>query len=135
MHPALNPHRVGVRESRDSAEHPASLAIAVPSDATGSMGAVPRKLQAKLPQRLGLLLRKGYAPTAWYSASDRRRRPRFSLEGVGGATAVLDRDPALLGERLDPGRAAELAVTRVLHAAEGGHGLIGDALVVDVDDP
>ena len=35
-----------------------------------------RKRQAKLPQLLGLLLRKGYAPTAWCSASDRRRRPR-----------------------------------------------------------
>jgi hypothetical protein len=76
VHPALNPYGVGVRESRDSAEHPASLAIAVLFDATGSMGAVPRKLQAKLPQLLGLLLRKGYAPTAWCSASDRRRRPR-----------------------------------------------------------
>jgi len=65
VHPALNPYGVGVRESRDSAEHPASLTIAV-----------PRKLQAKLPQLLGLLLRKGYAPTAWCSASDRRRRPR-----------------------------------------------------------
>ncbi len=75
VHPTLNPYGVGVRESRDSTEHPASLAIAVLFDATGSMGAVPRKLQAKLPQLLGLLLRKGYAPTAWCSASDRRRRP------------------------------------------------------------
>ena len=41
VHPALNPYGVGVRESRDSAEHPASLAIAVLFDATGSMGAVP----------------------------------------------------------------------------------------------
>jgi hypothetical protein len=57
------------------------------------------------------------------------------LEWVGGTAAVLDRDPALLGERLDAGRAAEFAVTRVLHAAEGGHGLIGDALIVDVDYP
>ena len=38
------------------------------------------------------------------------------LEWVGGATAVLDRDPTLLGERLGTGSAAELAVTRVLHA-------------------
>jgi hypothetical protein len=51
------------------------------------------------------------------------------------AVAVLDRDPALFGERLDAGRAAELAVAGVLHAAERGHGLIADALVVDVDNP
>ena len=76
VHPSLDPFDVGKRESRDSAEHPRSLAIAVLFDATGSMGAVPRKLQAKLPQLFGLLLRKGYAPTAWCSASDRRRRPR-----------------------------------------------------------
>ena len=57
------------------------------------------------------------------------------LEGMGGATVVLDRDPALLGKRLDAGRAAEPAVARVLHAAERGHGFIADALVVDVDDP
>jgi hypothetical protein len=48
---------------------------------------------------------------------------------------VLDRDSPLLGERRDAGSAVELAVTTVLHAAEGGHGLIADALVVDVDDP
>jgi hypothetical protein len=53
--------QVTMRESRDCAEHPRSLAIAVLFDVTGSMGAVPRVLQAKLPQLLGLLLRKGYA--------------------------------------------------------------------------
>src|ERR1700683_35438 len=75
-------------------------------------------------------------PAGSCRASDRRRRPRDSvLERVSGAAVVLDGDPALLGERLDAGRAAELAVTGVLHAAEGGHGLIGDALIVDVDYP
>src|SRR5690349_4587479 len=58
-----------------------------------------------------------------------------SLKWVSGAAVVLDRDPTLLGERLDTGRAAEPAVTRVLHATEGGHGLIGDALIVDVNYP
>jgi len=56
--------RLAARAEQARAEHPASLAIAVLFDATGSMGAVPRKLQAKLPQLFGLLLRKGYAPTA-----------------------------------------------------------------------
>ena len=50
VHPALDPFGVTMRESRDCAEHPRSLAIAVLFDVTGSMGAVPRVLQAKLPQ-------------------------------------------------------------------------------------
>jgi len=58
VHPDLDPYGVTVRESRDSAEHPRSLAIAVLFDVTGSMRNVPRTLQAKLPQLLGLLLRK-----------------------------------------------------------------------------
>src|SRR6478752_6519059 len=40
VHPDLDPFDIGKRESRDSAEHPNSLAIAVLFDVTGSMGAV-----------------------------------------------------------------------------------------------
>src|SRR5580692_10599477 len=65
---------------------------------------------------------------------DRRIVPGNDLEGVGGAAVVLDGDPALFGERVDAGGAAESAVAGVLDAAEGGHGFVGDALVVDVDD-
>ena len=54
-HPALDPRGVSVRESRDSAEHSQSLAIAVLFDVTGSMRGVPRALQAKLPQLLAEL--------------------------------------------------------------------------------
>jgi hypothetical protein len=85
VHPALNPFGVGARESRDSAEHPASLAVAVLFDVTGSMGMVPRALQAKLPQLLGLLLRKGYA-----------RDPQIMFGAIGDATC--DRAPLQVGQ-------------------------------------
>jgi len=59
VHPKLDPKGV-TRESRDSAEHPNSVAIGVMFDVTGSMGGVPITLQQKIPQLMGLLLRKGY---------------------------------------------------------------------------
>jgi hypothetical protein len=49
-----------MREARDSKEHPESTAIAVIFDVTGSMADKPAVMQKKLPQLMGLLLRKGY---------------------------------------------------------------------------
>lgn len=49
-----------VRESRDNAEHPNSVPIAVIFDETGSMGQDASRVQSKLANLFGLLLRKGY---------------------------------------------------------------------------
>jgi hypothetical protein len=84
-HPDLDPLGVSARESRDSAEHPQSVAIAVLFDVTGSMRAVPRVLQAKLPQLLGLLLRKGYVAD-----------PQIMFGAIGDATC--DRAPLQVGQ-------------------------------------
>lgn len=55
-HPLMNPKGVRVRESRDSAEHPHSLAIAFALDVTGSMGNIPDMLaRQKLPKFMKLL--------------------------------------------------------------------------------
>jgi hypothetical protein len=85
VHSSLNPHGVAKRESRDSAEHPESVAIAVLFDVTGSMRQVPRVLQTKLPQLFGLLLRKGYATD-----------PQIMFGAIGDATC--DRVPLQVGQ-------------------------------------
>ncbi|MBA9006771.1 hypothetical protein [Thermomonospora cellulosilytica] len=84
-HPGLDPKGVTFRESRDSDEHPESLAVAVLFDVTGSMGRVPRILQTKLPDLLGLLLRKGYV-----------EHPQIMFGAVGDATC--DRAPLQVGQ-------------------------------------
>jgi hypothetical protein len=59
-HPDLNPLGIkGVRESRDSDEHPASRGIVKIFDETGSMGEIPKILQQKLPKLHALILSKG----------------------------------------------------------------------------
>src|SRR5215470_12941620 len=85
VHPDLDPRGVTTGESRDSAEHPTSLAIAVLFDVTGSMGNVPRVLQEKLPQLLGLLVRKGYVA-----------HPQIMFGAIGDATC--DRAPLQVGQ-------------------------------------
>jgi hypothetical protein len=49
-----------MRESRDSVDHPESLAIGVIFDVTGSMGVIPQILQTKLAGLMKLLIAKGY---------------------------------------------------------------------------
>jgi hypothetical protein len=85
VHPSLDPFDVGKRESRDSDEHPDSLAIAVLFDVTGSMGSVPRTLQKKLPELLGLIKDGGYAAD-----------PQLMFGAIGDATC--DHAPLQVGQ-------------------------------------
>jgi hypothetical protein len=85
VHPSLDPFDIGRRESRDSDEHPNSLAIAVLFDVTGSMGSVPRTLQKKLPKLLGLVKDSGYAAD-----------PQIMFGAIGDATC--DRAPLQVGQ-------------------------------------
>ncbi|MEV6691144.1 hypothetical protein AB0M35_06705 [Micromonospora sp. NPDC051196] len=106
VHPALDP-RDAMRESRDSDEHPQSTPVAVLFDVTGSMGHVPRTLQAKLPQLLGLLQRQGYA-----------RDPQIMFGAIGDATC--DRVPLQVGQFESDNRMDDDLGRIVLEGGGGG---------------
>ncbi|XVU23487.1 hypothetical protein ACQPZJ_40525 [Actinoplanes sp. CA-054009] len=106
-HAALDPDGVTARESRDSDEHPFSTPIAVIFDVTGSMGSVPRALQTKLPQLLGLLTRKGYATD-----------PHLLFGAVGDATC--DRVPLQIGQFESDNRMDDDLARIVLEGGGGG---------------
>jgi len=106
-HPGLDPLGVTARESRDSDEHPRSTPLAVLFDVTGSMGTVPRTLQTKLPQLLGLLTRKGYATD-----------PHIMFGAVGDATC--DRVPLQAGQFESDNRMDDDLARIVLEGGGGG---------------
>lgn len=84
VHEQMNPYGV-VRESRDSEQHPHSVAIGVVFDVTGSMGVVPRVLQTKLGALMRLLVEKGYMA-----------HPQVMFGAVGDA--YTDRVPLQIGQ-------------------------------------
>lgn len=80
----MNPKGV-TRESRDSATHPESRAVAVLFDVTGSMASVPGILQANLPKLMSLILSKGYLTD-----------PQVLIGAIGDATC--DAAPLQVGQ-------------------------------------
>lgn len=84
VHLQMDPHGV-IRESRDSDDHPASLAIGVIFDVTGSMGSVPRVMQTKLGSLMRLLIQHGYV-----------EHPQILFGAVGDA--FTDRVPLQIGQ-------------------------------------
>jgi len=58
-HPSLDPKKKPFRESRDSEDHPNSLAIAVFFDETASMAKIPRVVQKHLDELMTELVRQG----------------------------------------------------------------------------
>jgi hypothetical protein len=106
-HATLDPKGVKVRESRDSAEHPNSTAIVVMFDVTGSMGSIPVTLQKKLPNLLGLLLRKGYVAD-----------PQILFGAIGDATC--DNVPLQVGQFESDNRMDENLENIFLEGGGGG---------------
>ena len=108
VHAKLDPSRMKnhCRESRDSDAHPASNAVAVLFDVTGSMQRVPRILQKTLCTLMGLCLRKGYLDD-----------PAILVGAVGDATC--DRAPLQVGQ-FESGNEIEDDLNRLF--LEGGGG-------------
>jgi hypothetical protein len=107
VHQTLDPKGVRVRESCSSAEHPNSTSIVVMFDVTGSMGEVPITLQKKLPDLLGLLLRKGYVAD-----------PQILFGAIGDATC--DAIPLQVGQFESDNRMDENLENIFLEGGGGG---------------
>ncbi len=109
-HVNLNPASLGaagVRESRDSTEHPASLAIAVLLDVTGSMAHVPRFMQKRLPELYDKLIDSG-------KVTD----PQILFGAIGDATC--DSAPLQVGQFESDNRADNDIRNLVLEGGGGG---------------
>ena len=108
-HPLMDPKGVALRESRDSAEHPESLAIAFALDVTGSMGKIPEQLAKEdLPQFMQLLGELGVAS------------PQVLFMGVGDAFG--DRAPLQVGQFETTAELMDQWLTRCWIEGGGGHG-------------
>lgn len=106
-HEQLDINGVALRESRDSDEHPTSLAVTVLFDVTGSMHRIPRALQAKLADLFGLLLRKGYV-----------EHPQVMFGGIGDETC--DKVPIQISQWESDNRSDEQLGQLVLEGGGGG---------------
>ncbi len=96
-----------MRESRDSDEHPESLAIVVIFDETGSMREVPERLVKKLPDLFPMIIRKGYV-----------LHPHLMFAAVGDANS--DRVPIQVGQFESDNRCEEQLLKVYLEGNGGG---------------
>jgi len=107
-HPTLDPHGLKLRESRDSVEHPESLAIAVFFDVTGSMGSIPRILQQNLEKLMTIVMAKGGI-----------EHSQLLVGAIGDRTC--DRVPFQVGQFESDNRIDEQLRNIFLEAGGGGH--------------
>lgn len=107
-HDSLDPKKMkgGIREARDSAEHPNSNPVYIGLDVTGSMARVPSDVQAKLKEFMGLLLTKGYLED-----------PAICVSAIGDA--AYDTTPLQVGQ-FESGIEIENDITNMY--LEGGGG-------------
>lgn len=106
-HQTLDPEDIGLRESRDSDEHPNTVPIVVIFDVTGSMARVPRQLQVELPKLLETISLGGYVTD-----------PQILFGAVGDAYS--DRVPLQVAQFESDNRMDEHLANIVLEQGGGG---------------
>lgn len=105
--PALNPHGLRFRESRDSVAHPRSNAIVVAFDVTGSMGTIPEHFaREKLGGLMRMLVERAYIED-----------PQLLFAAVGDTYS--DKGPFQVGQ-FESGLEMDMWLTRIW--LEGGGG-------------
>lgn len=95
VHAAMEPIGVDIRESRDSDEHPTSLAIMIWLDVTGSMGRIPLNfVKEGMPDLMMGIMDKGVEhPQIFFGAIGDHECDRFPLQ-VGqfeSSTQLIDK--------------------------------------------
>lgn len=115
VHATLDPRSIagsvlGVRESRDSAEHPNSVPIMITFDVTGSMGSIPRVMQEKLPTLMDVILEQT-------DLAD----PQILMSAIGDYHS--DRYPVQVGQFESDNRFDEQLRNIILEGNGGGQGM------------
>lgn len=112
----MNPRNVKIRESRDSKEHPQSLAIVLGLDVTGSMGTVPHYLvQNGLPAIMGKIIQNGI------------NDPQMLFMGIGDHEC--DRTPLQVGQFESSDELLDKWLTK-LYLEGGGGGNAGESYLL-----
>jgi len=115
VHPTLDPRTIitsvtGVRESRDSVEHPNSVPIKIDFDVTGSMRRIPEVMQRKLPKLMDTILAKT-------SVAD----PQILMGAIGDYHS--DRYPVQVGQFESDNRFDEQLRNIILEGGGGGQNM------------
>jgi hypothetical protein len=105
-HDKMNPKSVKIRESRDSAAHPESLAIVTFLDVTGSMSDTPMKMVNNLKTLMTLLIQKQYC-----------EHPHIMSGAIGDATS--DHVPLQVGQ-FEAGIEMDDDLERIVMEGNGG---------------
>ena len=109
IHETLDPMKLknGIRESRDSDEHPNTVPIITIFDVTGSMGHIPQVLQKKLVKLMDVIIERGGIA-----------HPHILIGAVGDATC--DKFPFQVGQFESDNRFDEQLRSLILEGGGGG---------------